>query len=226
MKRGDSSAMFSATYYGYAALLIHLEKLILIDPGILHGKPLVETSAVCASFILVSHSHPENLGNTANHSFDNGTMVIGNTQVIDEVQRQGTPGYYLESLADGEVFDTKANATITAHELRHSGFLAPRNIAFLITSSQGSVLHLGHAKEYDALRNSRPDLLCVPIAGKKKGTLDPSDAADATVAIQPRYVLPICGDTTQNNDFLNLLSKLASSVMPLDPKIGETYNIQ
>lgn len=218
--------MFSVTYYGYASLLLHFEKLILTDPGILQGKPLVETSAVCASFILVTHTHPENLGNTVDHAIDNGTMVIGNPQVIEKVQCQGAPGYYLETLRDGEVYDTKANVTIRAHELRHSGFLAPHNTAFLITSSQGSVLHLGHAKEYDTLRNSHPDLLCVPVAGKKKGTLDPGNAADATVAIQPRYVLPICGDTTQNNNFSSLLSKLSSSVKPIDPETGKTYNIR
>jgi L-ascorbate metabolism protein UlaG (beta-lactamase superfamily) len=166
------------------------------------------------------------MGNTANHAIDNGTMVISNIQVIEELQRQNTPGYYLEPLANGEVFDTKTNATFTAYEPHHGGFLAPRNTAFLITSSQGSVLHLGHAKEYDALRNSCPDLLCVPIAGKKKGTMDPSDAADATVAIQPRYVLPICGDATQDNDFLNIISKSTSSVTPLHPKMGETYKIR
>ncbi|MFX1562205.1 MAG: MBL fold metallo-hydrolase [Promethearchaeota archaeon] len=218
--------MFSVTYYGYAALLLHFEKLVLIDPGIIQGKPLVETSNVCASFILVSHTHPENLGNTVNHAIDNGTMVIGNPQVIEEVQHQGAPGYYLETLQTGEVFDTKADVTITAHELRHSGFVAPRNTAFLITSSQGSVLHLGHAKEYAALRNSCPDLLCVPVAGKKKGTLDPSGAADATLAIQPRYVLAICGDTNQNNDFLSLLSKQSSSVKPIAPETGKTYKIR
>jgi L-ascorbate metabolism protein UlaG (beta-lactamase superfamily) len=218
--------MFSVTYFGYAALLIRLDKLILIDPGIIHGKPLVETSAVCASYILVSHTHTENLGNTAKHALDNGTMVIGNAQVIDEAQGQGTLGYYLETLANGEVFDTKANATIKAYELRHSGFLAPRNTAFLITTSKGSVLHLGHATEYDALRNLRPDLLCVPIAGKKKGTLDPSNASDATMAIQPRYVLPICGDTTQNGAFLDILLKQVSPAKPLAPKIGETYTIK
>ncbi|MFX1563447.1 MAG: MBL fold metallo-hydrolase [Promethearchaeota archaeon] len=226
MKRRDSSAGFSVTYYGYAALLVHLEKLVLIDPGILHEKPLVETTAVCASYILVSHAHPENIGNTANHAIDNGTMVISNNQVIEELQRQNTPGYYLEPLANGEVFDTKTGTTFTSYELRHSGFLAPRNTAFLVTGPQGSVLHLGHAKAYDVLRNSCPDLLCISIAGKKKGTMDPSEAADATVAIRARYVLPICGDATQDNDFMNIIKKRNTSATLLRPKIGETYKIR
>jgi L-ascorbate metabolism protein UlaG (beta-lactamase superfamily) len=131
----------------------------------------------------------------------------------------------LEPLTDNKTFDTRVKVTITAHEMSHGGMLAPRNTAFMIKSAEGKILHLGHAKEYAGLTGRRPDLLCVPVAGKNRGTLDPQGAAEATAAIRPRYVLPISGDPRQVEEFQEHVARAAGSVVTVTPKVGAPFTI-
>lgn len=217
--------MFTATYFGEAAVLLHFKKLILIDPGIVDGKPVVTRSFVHPSYVLVTHNHRENLGNAASFAIGGGSIILSNAQVIDELRAQGAQGFALEPLAHNKTFDTRAQVTITAYELSHGGILAPRNTVFLIKSAEGKILHLGHAREYAALHGRRPDLLCVPVAGKKRGTLDPKGAAEVTAAIRPRYVLPISGDQHQVQDFQTQVAQQASSVVTVTPKVGVPFTI-
>jgi L-ascorbate metabolism protein UlaG (beta-lactamase superfamily) len=217
--------MFTATYFGEAAILLHFKKLILIDPGIIDEKPLVTRNIVHPSYVLVSHSHRENLGNAASFAIGGGSLILSNAQVIDELRGQGAQGFALEPLPDNKTFDTRVQVTITAHELSHGGMLAPRNTAFMIKSAEGKILHLGHAKEYAALSGRRPDLLCVPVAGKRRGTLDPQGAAEATASIRPRYVLPTSGDARQVEEFLTQVAQRAASTVTVTPKTGEPFTI-
>lgn len=217
--------MFTATYFGEAAILLHFRKLILIDPGIIDEKPLVTRNTVHPSYVLVTHSHRENLGNAASFAIGGGSIILSNAQVINELRAQGAQGFALEPLNDNKTFDTRVQVTITTHELPHGGMLAPRNTAFMIKSAEGKILHLGHAREYAKLSGRRPDLLCVPVAGKRRGTLDPQGAAEATAAIRPRYVLPTSGDPHQVEEFLTRVAQQARSTVTVTPKTGEPFTI-
>lgn len=217
--------MFSFTYYGYAAILLHFEKRILIDPGVIKGKALVKIEKVTPHYVLVSHTPPEHLGNASEFAIDKGSVIIGNSQVIDQGRIQGVQSYALESINDAQTIEVGANVSITAYELRRSGFFAPRNTAFLITSDQGSVIHLGHAKECEPLRELKPDLLCIPVIGKKQGTFNPQEAVKATHTILPRYALPISGNSDQINEYNSLLKEANLGISVLQPKIGESINL-
>jgi L-ascorbate metabolism protein UlaG (beta-lactamase superfamily) len=217
--------MFTATYFGEAAILLHFKKQILIDPGIIKGKPLVTKDRVHPSYVLVTHSHQESLGNALSFTVSGASIVVSNDQVIDELRGEGVQGFALELLSDGKTLDTGAHVTVTAHELPHGGMLAPRNTAFMIKSADGKILHLGHARAYETLSGRRPDLLCVPIAGKRRGTLDPRGAAEATAAIRPRYVLPTSGEPSQVEEFLAHAAREAPSTVTVTPKTGQPFTI-
>jgi L-ascorbate metabolism protein UlaG (beta-lactamase superfamily) len=217
--------LFSATYFGNAAILIDFEKQILIDPGYEKGYPLVDSDQITPSYILITHSHEENLGNAAEFAIEKGTIIVGNPQVIEELTRQKALGYSLEEITPGMDFTIHTNISLTAFKLPHGGFLAPQNTAFLVSSPQGTVLHLGHAKELKNIQVKGSDLLCLPVAGKKMGTMDPKTAADATLGIQPRYVLPISGTPEQVSEFLVYLIQLGCDATPLTPLEGETFII-
>jgi len=217
--------MFTATYFGEAAILLHFKKQILIDPGIVDDKPLVTKNTVHPSFVLVTHSHLENLGNARSFTIGGASLVVSNAQVIDELRGQGAQGFALELLADDKTFDTGVQVTITAYDLPHGGMLAPRNTAFLIKSGEGKVLHLGHAREYARLSGRRPDLLCVPVAGKRRGTLDPRGAAEAAAAIRPRYVLPTSGEPHQVEEFLTEVAHEAPSTVAVTAKAGKPFTV-
>ena len=217
--------MFALTYFGHAAVLVQFEKFLLIDPGIIEGQVLVNPETVHPAYILVSNVDLKHFGNVAILAEAKGSLILGNKQVIDEIRSRGTPSYQLESLKDKETFETRFNIAITAYGLRRGGLMAPRNYAFLIKSPQGSVLHLGHAKEFAPLQEVRPDLLCVPVAGKKQGAFSSLEAAEATAAIAPRYVLPISGTKLQVEEYFSQLVQQEIPVKPLTPSIGDVKTL-
>ncbi len=217
--------MFTGTYFGNSAVLINFKKQILIDPGYEKGYPLVDSDAITPSYILVTHSHEENMGNAAEFAIEKGTVIVGNPQVIEELTRQRALSYSLEEITPKTEFTIQPDITLSAYNLPHGGFFAPQNTAFLISSPQGSVFHLGHAKEIKMIQVKGPDLLCLPVAGKKMGTMDPKTAANATMKIQPRYVLPLSGRSIQVSEFLSHLTHLGCSANALTPLEGETFTV-
>jgi len=218
--------MFTFTYHGYAAVEIHFPKRILIDPGIVKGKPLVSEKETHPSFLLVTHIHPEHLGNVYDIAKKAGCIVVGNGQVISTLRGRGLPSYTLEVLEGGKDFDAGSGVTITAYNLKHGGLFAPKNTAFHITGPDGSILHLGHANEYNEVSHIHPDLLCIPIAGKRRGTLNPRQAAQATAAIQPIHVLPMCGEQREIQEYLSAVNQLAPDTKILTLSPTETHTIQ
>ncbi len=217
--------MFSFTYFGYAAVYLQFEKRILFDPGIIAGQPLVDPNAVPVSYILVTQTSTEHFGNAINFANDKGSVILSNSQICDFAQKQGAHGYALAPLSDRQTMEIGGNIKITGYHLQRAGFLAPHNMAFLVEGVQGSVLYLGHAREYHHLTGLKPDLLCVPIGGKKKSALNPEEAVDATNHIFPRYVLPIGGSEQQLSAFFTFINEEALKTSPISLPIGESYTI-
>lgn len=217
--------MFTLTYFGYAAVLVSFEKHLLFNPGIVEGQVLVELDQVRPSYVLVSSQAEEHLGNALLFSRKKGSIIVSNNQVINILRKEGTPSYYLETLASGKELDLGKNIKIQGFKLRRGGFLAPHNVAILVESDQGSVLHLGHANEIRSLARSKPDLLCIPISGKKKGSFNTEEAVMATLAIKPRFVLPISGNTDQIKSYHSLLKTKESTIIPISISVGETFTL-
>ena len=217
--------MFSFTYFGYAAVLVNFEKHLLFDPGIINHKPLVDPKTVQASYILVTHTPVEHLGNAVTIANDAGSVLVGNNDVCAQAHREGIYGYAVVELKPEQPLEIGANTQIHGFNLSRGGFLAPKNTGFLVESDQGSVLHLGHAKEISSLSNTRPDLLCVPVAGKKAGTLSPEAAVEATIAIHPRYALPISGTQDQTTHFLDKLKDDETDIVPVSLAAGHSFTL-
>jgi L-ascorbate metabolism protein UlaG (beta-lactamase superfamily) len=217
--------LFSISYFGYAAVLVLLEKHILFDPGIIRGAPLVNNRNIQTSYILVSQASIEHLGNANAFPTKQGSIILASKQVFDALIKQGVLGYSVEQIADQQIIELGANISVIGYNLPRGGFLAPQNFAFFVKSDQGSVLHLGHAKEIGTLSGTKPDLLCISVAGKKKGTFDPESAIVATLNIQPRYVLPICGSEQQTHQYISLLKEKESGVIPISISAGESFTL-
>ncbi len=217
--------MFAITYFGYAAVLVNFEKHILFDPGIINKVPLIDPEKVKASYVLVSHTPIEHFGNAVALANDKGSVLVGNNAVYDQARKEGIYGYAVVELDTKQPLEISANIQVTGYHLSRSGFLAPKNTAFFVKSEQGSVLHLGHAKEIGPLANSKPDLLCVPVADKKQGTFSPTSAVEATLAIHPRCALPISGTTSQSTEFIEELSQQTTEILPVSLTTGQSFTI-
>ncbi|MFX1319281.1 MAG: MBL fold metallo-hydrolase [Promethearchaeota archaeon] len=217
--------MFSFTYYGYAAILVQFEKHILFDPGIIDKTPLVAVNQVKTSYIIVTHEPDEHFGNAVEFANQKGSILIGNSDVRDRARKAGIYGYAFTEITMDSPLDIGADIQITAYNAPRGGFLAPQNTAYLVTSKQGSVLHMGHPKEVGILEGLKPDLLCLPIAGKKHGTLSPEEAVKATSAIHPRYAFPISGSGTQTHQFMALLVEQNPNVTPVSLAPGQSFTL-
>ncbi len=217
--------VFTLTYFGHSAVLVSFEKHLLFNPGIVEGQVLVELDQVRASYVLVSSKAEEHLGNALLFSRKKGSVIVSNSQVINILRKEGTPSYYLETLENDKELDIGKNIKIRGFKLRRGGFLAPYNIAILVESEQGSVLHLGHANEIGSLADSKPDLLCIPVSGKKKGSFDIEEAVNATLAIKPHFVLPISGTNEQINSYLSLMKTQESTIIPISISPGEIFTL-
>ncbi|MFX1299990.1 MAG: MBL fold metallo-hydrolase [Promethearchaeota archaeon] len=217
--------MFTLTYFGYAAVLVSFEKHMLFNPGIVEGQVLVELDQAQPAYVLVSSQAEEHLGNALFFSRKKGSVIVSNSQVINILRKEGTPSYYLETMTSDKEMDIGKNIKIRGFKLHRGGFLAPHNLAILVESDQGSALHLGQANEIGPLADSKPDLLCIPIAGKKKGSFDSEEAVIATLAIRPRFVLPISGTANQTKNFLSLLETKESTIIPISISPGKTFTL-
>lgn len=217
--------MFSFTYFGYAAVYLQFEKRILFDPGIIANQPLVDPTTIPVSYILVTQTSTEHFGNAINFANDKGSVILSNNQICEFAQKQGAHGYALAPLGDRQTMEIGANIKITGYQLQRAGFLAPHNMAFFVETIQGSVLYLGHAREYHHLAGLKPDLLCVPIGGKKKNAPNPEEAVEVTNHIFPRYVLPIGGSEQQRTVFFTCIREAALKASPISLPIGESYTI-
>jgi L-ascorbate metabolism protein UlaG (beta-lactamase superfamily) len=216
--------MLTFTYYGYAAVELHLQEKVLIDPGIVDGESLVDLDVVDPAVLLVTNPNIRHLGNAFDVIRRFGVKVIGNSEVASLLHEQGASQEDLVSLEVGESWSSEAGVTVTAYESAQST-LTSQNTTFYISSEKARVLHLGRATMYAYYGSEIPDLLCVPVAGEDEGTLNPEQAATITSALQPDYVLPICGDTTAATQFLLTVSTLAPKVTTLFPAKGQTYTI-
>ncbi len=216
--------MLTFTYYGHAAVELHLQERILIDPGIIDGESLVDLDVINPALLLVTNPHFNHLGNAVDVIKRFGVKAIGNPDVISLLREQGAPQENLVSLEAGESLASESGITITAFENTQTT-LTSRNTTFFISSEKARVLHLGRANTYTYFGADIPDILCVPVAGEGKGVLDPQQAATITAALRPDYALPICGDTTEATQFLVTTSTLAPKVTTLFPAKGQTYTI-
>jgi len=217
--------MFSFTYFGYAAILVQFEKHLLFDPGIIGTTPLVAVNKVKTSYVIVTHEPDEHFGNAVEFANQKGSILIGNSSVYDRARKAGIYGYAFTEITMDSPLDIGANILIIGYNAPRGGFLAPQNTAYLVRSKQGSVLHMGHPKGLGGLEGLKPDLLCVPVAGKKHGTLSPEEAVKATSAINPRYAFPISGSGTQIHQFLALLAEQNSSVIPVSLTPGQSFTL-
>lgn len=217
--------MFTITYFGYAAVLVNFEKHIIFDPGIVEKVPLIDPDSVQVSYVLVSHTPIEHFGNAVTFANDKGSILVGNKSVYDYARKEGVYGYAVVALDTSKPLKIGANIQITGYDLPRSGFLAPKNTAFLVTSKQGSVLHLGHAKEIGPLADTKPDILCISVAGKKQGTFSLESAVEATIAIHPRYALPLSGTPIQNTEFFNKIKQETTEIIPIAIDTGQSFTL-
>ncbi|MBW2029454.1 MAG: metal-dependent hydrolase [Deltaproteobacteria bacterium] len=188
------------TWYSHACTLIEADGArLLVDPFIT-GNPLapVKPDELEADYILVSHGHPDHLGDTVDIAKRTGATVISNFEIQSWLGKQGLENLHPQHIGGG--FDYpwgRVKLTIAHHGSALPDESYGGNPCGFLFYIQGKKIY--HACDtglfYDMklIGEEGIDLAILPIGDNF--TMGPEDALRAVKLVEPRQVIPIHYDT-------------------------------
>ncbi len=181
-------------FLGHACVAV--DDILLFDP-FLTGNPLAAArpEEVAARYILVSHAHPDHLGDTVSIARRQKATVISTNEVAVLCQDQGAQTHGLH-LGGRHAFDFGAVRCVTA--FHGSGVAGGHACGFLVDYAGKRLYFAGDTGLYSDMQLLRDpwgpvDIAFLPIGGNY--TMDAEDAALAARWIAPAVVIPIHYDT-------------------------------
>ncbi len=167
-------ASFSVEYKG---------KVIYIDP-------LGLGDAVAASFILITHCHPDHYSkNDIERIYDEGTIMVCPKNVSKRLA-----GFHVMPIQPGETVKI-GDLEIEAVEAYTKGFPThPKrdlNVGYLLKLGDFTLYHSGDTDYVDEIKGIKNvTLALVPIAGGNR-TMSTGDAVDMVNQMKPKAVMPM-----------------------------------
>lgn len=184
------------TWYSHACFLIETDGgKLLIDPFIT-DNPLspINSDAVDADYILVSHGHGDHLGDTINIAERTGAMVISNFEIQNWLLGQGIENVHPQHI--GDEFDYPWGRVKLTHALHGSalpdGSYGDNPCGFLLYLQGKKLYHAcdtGLFYDMKLIGEEGIDLAILPIGDNF--TMGPEDALRAVKLIEPAHVIPI-----------------------------------
>jgi L-ascorbate metabolism protein UlaG (beta-lactamase superfamily) len=213
------------TFLGHSGFVLETEKTIVVDP-FLTGNPKAGMKAQDvkkADIILVTHSHPDHLGDAREIAKRTNAVLVGvhEIAVSDEVTGEG--------MNIGGTIEVKG-VPITMVKAEHSTGIG--DAAGFIWKQDGRTLyHMGDTGLFSDIKLIadlyKPDIAFVPIGDRY--TMNPEQAALATQWINPKWVVPMHYGTfpflvQSPKDFEERVGKsCAAQILILKP--GETLDV-
>lgn len=217
------------TFLGHAAWLFETSgKKLAIDPW-LTGNPVATRSAddIACDFVLISHAHPDHLGDAEGILRRTGATAITTNEVAIDLQGKGLQAEGMH-LGGKKQFPFGSLKLVLA--LHGSGVAGGHAAGFLIESEGKKVYFAGDTcltLDMQLLRDvwGPIDIALLPIGSYY--TMDAADAAVATRLIAPRFCLPQHYDTfppiqADVNNFRQLVAKESPSTEVVVLKPGES----
>jgi L-ascorbate metabolism protein UlaG (beta-lactamase superfamily) len=179
-----------------------------------------------ADIILASHSHTDHCEpSKVKEATGDGTVVVAPADCAEKI---GAP---VKSLKPGEKAEfgevtVKAVEAYNVKRFRSPGMpFHPKGlgVGYLIKAEWKKVYHVGdsdHIPEMDELKDI--DVLLIPAGGTY--TMDADDAAEATVAINPKIAVPVHIWDTDPGEYKKKV-EAASGVKVMILKPGDTFDL-
>jgi len=195
--------MDTLTYYGHAALGLHLgEYHVLVDPFFTENtQAAIKAEEAKADFILVSHGHSDHLGDTEAIAKRTNALVITGGAICNWLRKKGIRTHHQQVGGGAQHPFGYVKFTIAIHSNSlpdgTDGGLA---CGFLITPGSGKKIYIagdtGLFGDMRLIGEEGIDLAVLPIGDNY--TMGPADALRAVKMIQPRVVVPYHYNTFDN----------------------------
>jgi len=183
----EKEDIMKITFIGHAGFILDAGTRVVIDPFIT-GNPMAGvglSSIEEADVLLVTHSHPDHLGDAYAIVKKTGATLVSTHDVVVSGEVTG------EGMNFGGTM-TIHGIPITMVKADHAVGLSD-SAGFVWTQGGRVVYHMGDTSLFSDMKligeRYQPEILFVPIGDRY--TMDPKDAALATSWIKPKIVIPM-----------------------------------
>lgn len=217
--------MIKVTFIGHAGFIVESDVILVIDP-FLTGNPkaaIMPDEVAKADIVLVTHSHPDHLGDALPIAKRTGAVLIGvhEVAVTDELAGEG--------MNIGGTIKVRG-ISITMVKADHSTGIGD-SAGFVWRQDGRTLYHMGDTGLFSDIKLIaklyKPEIAFIPIGDRY--TMNPEQAAIAVHWLDPKWVIPMHYGTfpflVQNtNEFEEgVKQKCNAKVVALNP--GESCDI-
>ena len=174
------------TFLGHAGFMVQSEVITIVDP-FLTGNPKAGFSPEEiseADIVLVTHSHPDHLGDSVSIAKRTGAVLVGVHEIVVSDELAG------EGMNIGGTIKIKG-VPITMVKAEHSTGIGD-SAGFIWKQDGRTLYHMGDTGLFSDIKLiselHKPDIVFIPIGDRY--TMDPVQAAMATEWINPKWVFP------------------------------------
>ena len=234
--------MIKVTYHSHACFTISTDKVKILTDPFITGNPLakVKPEDLNPDVILVSHGHPDHVGDTVQIAKKNNSLVIAPFELIVYLQRSGVnpERCHPMHIGGGFNFDWGRVKLVPAHH--GSAFVTDNDTiytgnpcGFLITLEGKNIYFAGDTGITYEMKligeMYKIDLALLPIGDNF--TMGVEDAVKACELLKAEVAIPMHYNTfdviqKDPNEFVNLLEKANSYTKGVVVNFEETYILQ
>jgi L-ascorbate metabolism protein UlaG (beta-lactamase superfamily) len=221
-------------YHGHSCVQITSgENRLIIDP-FLTGNPVAvaKPEHIQVQYILLTHGHPDHLGDTIEIAKNNDATVICAYEIAIYLARQGVKA---EGMGIGGTYKLPFAYVSMTPAIHSSSIIEENNIIYaglasgLVINLEGkTILHAGDTALFSDMKligdKFKPDLVFLPIGDLF--TMGPDDAVQAAKWLEARLVVPVHYNSFPplKQDGPAFIQKLESAGLKgAEWTIGQTY---